>query len=213
MLNNLVISKVQGAFVRNCIALLGRAYENLLVSGVVNHDMDENTISENLRKLMRKDPSPKGIVIAREQPIDDGNLLTSDQKADALPRIDFQFEQSWGILLPTFVFFMEAKNLYAKDFIKTGNNSMTSAKAYHKRYVETGVTYLLDGYYPPNSCLLGYVLEGIVSDAVKGVNVQLSSMLSSLDILLPAQSPNQNIAVYMSTHSQGKMIKHLMLQF
>lgn len=213
MLNNLIISKVQGAFVINCIVLIGRAYDNLRVSSFVNHDMDENTVSENLRILMRKDPLANRIVIAREQPIGDGNLLSSNQSANALPRIDFQFEQSWSKMLPTFVFYMEAKNLYANDFKKTGNSSITSARAYHKRYVETGLKNLLDGYYPSNTCLLGYVLEGSVSDVVVGVNIQMASIFSQADILNPVQPLYPSLSTYISNHSLKREIVHLMLQF
>ena len=55
MLVNQIIDNVRGAFVKNCIVLIGRAYDNLCVSGVVDHDMKENTISENLRRLMSQD--------------------------------------------------------------------------------------------------------------------------------------------------------------
>lgn len=215
MLNNKFIAKVKGAFVKNCIVLIGRAYDNLLASDVVNHDMDENTVSENLRILMSNDhfSSINGITVAREQPINNGSLLTSNQSADSLPRIDFQFQRSWSKMQDTFVFFMEAKNLYANDFIKTDNINNTSAKYYHKRYIETGIMHLLTGYYPSNTCLLGYVLEGTVADVVMGVNAQISSVLSQAEILIPSQPPYQTLSAYTSTHNQSRILLHLMLQF
>lgn len=211
MLNKLFIDKVQDVFVKKCIVLVGNAYDTLRASGVVNHDMDENTVSENLRRLMRQNSN--GIVIAREQPIDNGRLLSSNEKADALPRIDFQFERSWTIPQLQFVFCMEAKNLYANNFKKTGRRKMTSALYYHKRYVETGISYLLRGYYPPNTYLLGYVLEGLELNAVIGVNTQVSTILSPAEILTPIQPLYPSLKTYTSHHNQEVEIKHLMLQF
>lgn len=215
MLNNQIIATVKGAFVKNCIVLIGRAYDNLRVSCVVNHDMDENTVSENLRILMSKDlfSTTKGIMVAREQPIDNGSLLTSSQSADTMPRIDFKFQTSWCQMQHTFVFYMEAKNLYANNFIKTGNSNETSAKYYHKRYVETGINHLLKGYYPPDTCLLGYILEGTVSDTVDGVNIQVSSILSQRDVLTQVQSLYPSLSTYISYHSPNREITHLMLKF
>ncbi|MCQ2243974.1 MAG: hypothetical protein MJZ32_06920 [Bacteroidaceae bacterium] len=213
MLNNLIIAKVYNAFVNNCFVLVGRAYDNLRASGVVDHDMDENTVSENLRRLMHRDSQTNGIVVVREQLIDDGTLLASNQSADALPRIDFQFEKSWSKMLPTFVFYIEAKNLYANNFKKTNNSSITSAKYYHTRYVETGIYHLLDGHYPSNSCLLGYVLEGTVSGAVAGLNCQVTSMLSQAEVLTPTKTVYPSFTTYFSYHKQGLRITHLMLQF
>lgn len=211
MLNRLIITKVRDAFVKNCIILVGNAYDTLRASGVVNHDMDENTVSENLRRLMRQNSN--GIVIAREQPMDDGRLLSADKKADALPRIDFQFEWSWTIPQHQFVFCMEAKNLYANDFMKTGRRKKTSAVYYHKRYVETGISHLLRGYYPPDTYLLGYVLEGSELNAIMGVNTQVSAILSPVEILSPVQPLFPSLKTYTSHHNQGVEIKHLMLQF
>lgn len=215
MLSSLIISKVQDSFVKKCIVLVGQAYDKLLTSGSVNHDMNENTVSENLRVLMDQDSysSRHKINIAREQPINN-RLLAATETANSLPRIDFKFQTSWSMMQKTFEFFMEAKNLYANDFTKTGKSSVTSAKVNHKRYVETGMIHLLNGYYPPNTYLLGYVLEGAVMDAVTGVNSQVTSMLSNADILKSIQpSLDPLLQTYVSKHSSNKMITHLMLQF
>lgn len=218
MLNNQIIAKIQGAFVKNCVVLIGHAYDNLRASGVVNHDMNENTVSENLRRLMFCDhySYEKRIMVVREQPTDNGCLLTSNQSANSLPRIDFQFQKSWSTWnkkQKPLVLFMEAKCLYANDFKKTGNSSNTSANTYYKRYVETGIMHLLTGYYPINTCLLGYVLEGAVTDAISGINTQISSILSPAEILTPELPPHPTLYAYASIHNQGKVISHLMLQF
>ena len=172
-------------------------------------------MSENLRRLMSRDQfsSSNGILVTREQQIDNGCLLTSTQTADVLPRIDFQFQKSWSMMQHTFVFFMEAKNLYANDFKKTGKGRETSANKYSKRYVETGILRLLDGYYPSNTDMLGYVLEGTIGDAINGVNTQISSVLSPEEVLIPSQAPYSTLSSYVSIHSQGRTISHLMLQF
>lgn len=108
---------------------------------------------------------------------------------------------------------MEAKNLYANDFKKTDNSRKTSANKYHKRYVETGIMRLLTGYYPSNTCLVGYVLEGAVTDAVMGVNAQIPSILSPTEILTLATPLHSTLSFYVSTHNQNRSISHLMLQF
>ena len=215
MLSNRIITIAQGAFMKKCIILIGHAYDTLCLSGVVNHDMEENVISENLRELMSQDSfsSSNGIMVAREQPINNGNLLSSTQSADALPRIDFKFQKSWSMMQHTFFSFFEAKNLYANDFKKTGNSSKTSAKASHKRYVEKGIQHVLSGYYLSTTCMLGYVLEGTISDAVNGVNTQISSILSPNEILQPRQTPYPTLSSYVSIHDQGSVMSHLMMQF
>ena len=216
MLNERIIEECRKAFVKNCVILVGRAYDELRAKDIVNRDMNENTVSENLRRLMCQDPFSysSGIMVAREQPVDDTVLLASNCSADSLPRIDFKFQQSWSRRQKMLEFYMEAKNLYGCDFIKTGNRSVTSANACHKRYVKTGIIHLLDGYYPHDTYLLGYLLDGIVQDAVTGINKHIISMLSQAEVLNPEhQSLYPSISSYVSYHSQDRKINHLILRF
>lgn len=202
-------------FRQDCIDLVGRAYKCLCASGVVNHDMDENTISENLRRKMCRDEFSwqKRITIIREQVISCNQLLTSSESANSLPRIDFQFLQSWSTSASPFEFHIEAKNLYANNFRKSGRKSVTSASKSHERYVSTGIKNLLKGYYPENSCLLGYVLEGKVCDAVSGVNKMITSILGNDEVLTLDTPQHIGIETYISQHPNGYHIHHLMLQF
>ena len=52
-----IIREVQNSFkfIQDCINLVDRAYDGLSKSGVVNHDMQENTLSENLRRKISQD--------------------------------------------------------------------------------------------------------------------------------------------------------------
>lgn len=202
-------------FIQDCVNLVNRAYECLFLSGVVNHDMQENTLSENLRRIISQDILSwnRRIVVIREQTIGCSQLLTSNETANTLPRIDFQFVQSWNTSSPPLEFYIEAKNLYANDFKKSGCKSLTLASNSHKRYVETGINNLLTGYYPDNSCLLGYVLEGAVCDAVDGVNKQIYSILTPSEVLKLDSDQNYSLKTYTSLHSNGRQIQHLMLQF
>ena len=212
-----IIREVQNSFkfIQDCINLVDRAYDGLSKSGVVNHDMQENTLSENLRRKISQDELSwnRRIFVIREQTIGCSQLLTSNETANTLPRIDFQFVQSWNTSSPPLEFCIEAKNLYANDFTKSGRKSPTLASRSHKRYVKTGINNLLTGYYPDNSCLLGYVLEGAVCDAVDGVNKHISSILTPSEVLKLDASQHYSLKTYTSLHPNGREIQHLMLQF
>lgn len=81
------------------------------------------------------------------------------------------------------VYYIEAKNLYCHSFTKTGNTSITSPGKYAQRYIDTGIDNLLNGHYPSNTLLLGYVLVGAVGEAVDLLNQYLTKRTRSTEMI------------------------------
>lgn len=217
-----ISSNIKQAFVqsfqKNCITLVCHAHDVLYACHAITQDMDEETISTCMASVIDNSQLAidSMIHVCTEHRLAGDGYIQNPTSSKSLQRIDFRYEMDvWEKNNSTRLrFYMEAKNLFQVDFKKSSNNRVTHAKAYFKRYVETGIDHIITGYYPSNTLLLGYVLVGDINHVVDGINSELSSQNRSAEYLFHAPSPYEcNIRnTFSSNHSVGG-IDHLLLKF
>ena len=200
-----------------CIGLLDVAYSAVAASGRVTSEWQENAITELIAGRMNDNPTTihMHISVNTEKKLVPDGLSQAQPTVDNAPRIDIQiggFECSPNE--KRVAYYMEAKNLYSHDFKKSNNSTVTQSSAYAKRYIQTGIDHLLDGYYPENTLLLGYVLVGTVNEAVDIVNAYLKQEGRGSEEITLAQIPSFPHLVFgASGHPGGKSVDHCYLLF
>ena len=217
-LNGGFISDAGLSFKMVCLHLLELAYCEVRTTCSIDKDWTENAISEALKKSINDNDETIRMHITAEMEVKQlpENLSAMPSKVDDAPRIDIKVggfdtgkETSSRVC-----YNMEAKNLYANDFKKSGHTSVFSSTYYAKRYISTGIDHLLGGYYQVNTILLGYVLVGTVEAAVDKVNQNLendSRGTESIDLKVDAGYPA--LVFGASVHSNGMELDHCFLQF
>lgn len=215
-------SNIKQAFVEsfqhNCITLVCQAHDVLYGRNAITQDMDEETISTCLYDCVRNNQYTieLGIHVNIEHRLLPIGYVQTPTPSKQLSRIDFHFEADcWEQThVERFEYFMEAKNLYEHNFKKSSNTSITNAKYYYKRYIETGIDHIIKGDYPSNAIILGYVLIGDMNPVVNDINSELSSLNRSSEHLFHKPTPYEcDIrGTFSSSHSVGR-IGHLMLKF
>lgn len=216
-LSNSFVSDASSSFKIVCLELLEAAYTKVLASGVVTREWDENAVSAVLIGSINDNPSAmeKCITASPEEPMLPKGLANAPSKVDDAYRIDIKIGGfGWGKEVYRTTYFMEAKNLYCNGFIKKGNQSKTSPDKYAQRYISTGIDNLLNGHYPVNTLLLGYVLEGTVHEAVKLLNKHLVkySRRTEKIVLRKGKFFNQ-LKFATSKHPEKVSIEHCFLSF
>src|SRR5262249_16950948 len=131
--------------------------------------------------------------------------------ADNSPRIDVKYSV-WSSNIEI-DYYMEAKNLAENNWKKQSTNTSVNASSLRKRYINTGIGNFSSGRYP-NGCILGYVMEGKLSNIVKLLNQILASNQRSEEKLVNDRTYNVPYH-YISKHNKTSMptLKHLMLDF
>ena len=216
-LSNRFVNDASSSFKIVCLGLLEAAYTKVLASGVVTREWDENAISEVLVGRINDDSSAiaKHITAITEKRLLPKGLANALASVDGAYRIDINIGGfGWSKEEYRTTYFMEAKNLYCNGFIKKGNKSKTSPDKYAQRYINTGIDNLLNGHYPLNTLLLGYVLEGTVHEAVKLVNKHLAENLRRAERIVirkNVQFPDLKFAT--SNHQKTVSIEHCFLSF
>lgn len=217
-----VSSDIKQAFVlsfqHNCITLVCQAHDALCGCHAITQDMDEETISACIYESVMKNQytMEQGIHVDIEHRLLTVGYIQTPKPSKQLSRIDFHFEADcWELTsFARFNFFMEAKNLYEYDFRKSSNKSTTRAKYYFTRYIETGIDHIINGDYPSNSIILGYVLVGDINPVVDGINSELSFQNRSSEHLFNVSSSCEcNIRGTFSSNHPLVRIDHLMLKF
>lgn len=216
-LSDSFLSDASSSFKIVCLELLEAAYTKVLAAGVVSREWDENAISEVLVSKINDDSNAiaKHITAITEKRLLPKGLASAPASVDDAHRIDINIGGfGWSKEEHRTTYFMEAKNLYCNGFIKKGNKSKTSPDKYAQRYINTGIDNLLNGHYPLNTLLLGYVLEGTVHEAVKLVNKHLVKNSRPTErIVLRKNTPFPRFKFGASHHQQSISIEHCFLSF
>ena len=200
-----------------CIGLLDVAYSEVAAFGRITSEWQENAITELIVGRMNDNPTTiqMHITVISEKKLVPDDLSHARPTVDNAPRIDIKiggFE--WSPQERRVTYYMEAKNLYSHDFKKSNNSTVTQSSAYAKRYIHTGIDHLLNGYYPEDTLLLGYVLVGTVNEAVDIVNAHLKQQgRGSEEITLAQISSFPHLVFGTSGHPGGKSIDHCYLLF
>ena len=212
-----LVQDFRASFEHNCLVLIGEAYQGLRISRSIDINWDEENISANVVHHIYESIKAIDWNIS----IDDEcqqyteEVLSNKKKAKNSSRIDLKMSTNWN--RQRVCYFAEAKNLIECDTVKSGRKTKVSAKRWHKRYVATGIDHYLDGHYPSNGCLLGYVLQGDPCEIAQLINLQLNDKSRVGESLTKAGFSVSGIkSIYTSSHTTKKsdlMIKHLFLKF
>lgn len=201
-----------------CLHLLEMAYCEVRTTCSIDRKWTENAISEALKESINKNEETLRMFITaeveiRQLPVD---LSMMPSKVDDAPRIDIKVGgfDTRKETLSRVCYYMEAKNLYASDFQKTGHTGYVSSTYYAKRYISTGIDHLLNGYYPGNTILLGYVLVGTVQVAVDKVNQNLVNNSRGAEcISLRVHTEYPTLELGRSIHPNRISLDHCFLLF
>ena len=210
------IQNAFNSFKALCFSLLDIAYFKVLKNETVDYSWDENAISEAIAKYIEEDEKATQLHISAKL---EKRLFAEKSpvppRVDNLPRIDIIISGfEWTQNERRVKYYMEAKNLYCKNFKKPQNSNCTSANFYVKRYINTGVNNLLSEHYPKDTLLLGYVLIGTIKDAIAKVNQNLmDNSRKDENIHLECRVDFPHLVFGLSHHPKGKIIEHCFLHF
>lgn len=212
-----IVKDFCSCFENQCLFLLGDAYRAINMSRKIDINWDEENISANIVDHIEHNVKAIewNIYIADECRQYTEEILANKKKAKNSSRIDLKMTTNWN--RERIRYYAEAKNLIECDTTKSCRKTKISARKWHKRYVETGIDHYLDGHYPSNGCLLGYVLQGDPCKIAQLINVQLNDKSRAGESLVEAEFLVEGIkSTYTSCHSINKSdltIKHLFLKF
>ena len=216
-LSNSFVADASSSFKMICFGLLDAAYVEVYAATIVNSDWDENAISEVLVSKINNNPFSisRHITAITEKRILAGNSHVNLSKVDSAYRIDIKIGGfGWSSTEYRTEYYIEAKNIYCQSFKKTNNTSMTSHSQYIKRYLETGINNILNGHYPLDTLLLGYVLVGTVQEAVALLNGCLKNDSRCTKVIIMKDMKEfPHLLFGESEHSGGMIVEHCFLPF
>lgn len=187
------------AFEQHCFQLIIEAYHTSLLEKVIQLIWNENDISSEIHRLINENPLRKKWKVSLNVEAHIPNEKVSKQKgfADKDFRIDFRLTSFSST--DEYEYFFEAKNLKQND------------SALKRRYIDTGINNFVSGKYK-NGSLIGYLLEGITCEAVKGINLLLEKDKRNTEVLT-LKTTKLLPTIYESNHSSLGTLKHLIFDF
>jgi hypothetical protein len=187
------------AFESNCIKLLVSAYHKTIMSNLNCLDWEENDITAQLYEYIDADPFrlKKRITTNVESILSNNSLPKRRGYAAKYSRIDMRFVVFRNN--NEYKYFAEAKLLKERD------------SKLKRRYIKTGIDNFTNGKYY-NGCLIAYIVEGILINAVDGVNKLLKMDHRDSEILIK-NTCNYHNEYYESMHSSIGILKHYMFDF
>ncbi|CAH0229391.1 hypothetical protein [Chryseobacterium sp. Bi04] len=198
-LNPEIILKAKAAFEQKCFQLLIDAYHICLTEKIIHLDWNENDISSEIHKSIKKNPLRKKWKVSTNVEAD---IPKDIQKvkgfADKFPRIDFRlttFSKN-----EEYEYFFEAKNLRQND------------SALKRRYISTGIDNFVSKKYE-NGSLVGYLLEGKTVNTINGINSLIIKDKRDSEILNPKSHKLLKESYFESNHSEIGILKHFIFNF
>jgi len=98
-----------------------------------------------------------------------------------------------------YCYYMEAKRLKEKD---------SNLK---REYIKEGMDRFITGKYPPDGCMLGYLLEGTVKETINGINSLLEKYKRNGELL--KHTSNKTFPFYYESNHSKLCLKHLIFDF
>jgi len=187
------------AFENNCIKLLISAYQESTMENSVNLNWEENDITDHLHEYVINNPFrlKKHIVTNVESYLANKFLQKDKGFAARRSRIDMRF-----VVIKSgveYIYFAEAK------LLKEHDNKLK------KRYIKTGIDNFISGKYY-DGFLVAYIVEGVLINAVKGINKLLEEDHRESEILKKGTC-NCHDRYYESFHDSIGILKHFMFDF
>lgn len=197
-LNTIIHEKFKRAFENKCFSLVIEAYENTIKEKTIQLDWNENDISQELYEKIDANPKRLQFNITASREFHLSNTTNKEKGfADKLPRVDLRMSRITSNL--EIKYFFEAKRLKENDSgLKRG-------------YIDDGMDRFTSKKYP-SGCMLGYLLQGKVSETVKSINSLLIKDKRNTQILNPKKNDLQK-DYFESKHIEIGVLKHLIFDF
>jgi hypothetical protein len=196
-----------------CLELLHQGYEAMLAAKSYDVDWKEDKITAHYIALMNRLEIRKiyQISIISQFYIYSDEHNFGNEDADKAPRIDFKFNR-W-VQREEVDYFAEAKNLSEKSW-KKKDGTPVNASYYDKRYINTGISHLLTGYYPNNCVLVAYIVNGDKKVILSKLNNLISSKFADYGMIIkPNNTTNKEFYISENTANNRKItLKHIFLQ-
>lgn len=207
-----IIQLFKSKFEERCIVLLIESYKQIIPKNSFS-EFSENNITVRLVGIMKTNPTRLDlqISITREAYVDENEIYEGLKDANEALRIDIKFV-TWNFNIE-YEYYIEAKNLSEKDWLKQNDNVKVNAYNQRKRYIETGIENFITNKYP-NGCLVGYVVQGDPDKIVMKINELLTNNKRGQEVLTKQVWLNFEYC-YKSIH-KGRMrevLNHYMISF
>jgi hypothetical protein len=209
-----IIQEFQSEYEGLCLELLHQGYQLMLSEGLYDIDWEEDSLSLCYIEYMKKCPlrNEKQISIEPQSKIYKEEHIYEGVSLKGTPIIDMKFIR-W--VKHELHYYAEAKNLSVETWYKK-EGSEVNASYYNNRYVTTGIEHFLSSYYPSNSCLVGYVLNGSTSRVLQAINkvIERKSLNPKIGFI-EQNTPPQYKELYTSVNqleTGNFTLKHLFLQ-
>ncbi|HEY0055266.1 MAG TPA: hypothetical protein VGB63_07915 [Pedobacter sp.] len=197
-LNPVYVAVFKNEFHTRCIQLVINAYYSAISAKVIITTLEEEDITAVLSRFIDDNPQRLDwcIINNTEDRLRDDKIAVTKGFAKKSARIDLRFTTINSSF--EYRYYMEAKNLKERD------------SALKRRYIKTGIdNYVSTKYH--DGFLVGYLLEGNVSNNVSGLNKLLIKDKRDGEVISISASIN-GYAYYVSDHTTIK-IKHMFLDF
>ena len=196
-----------------CLELLHQGYEAMIAAKAYQLDWKEDKLTVHYIACMNR------LAIRKEHQISinaqfiiysDAHAFEEDE-VDTAPRIDFKFSK-WQEKTEI-DYFAEAKNVSEKDW-KKRSGAFVSASYYYKRYIETGISHLVTGYYPHNCFLIAYIVNGDKNEILAHLNTLIKERFKDYGVIYKPEISFYEEYYLSENVLEGKCItlKHLFLQ-
>lgn len=198
---NIKIAKA--GFGYKCLFILTEGYRAIKEAGKYSVSWEEEDLTAQLIYYTEISPACKKwkIHVNPEIRIYTEEVIYGKKASKKASRIDMQM-LSWQNEHKD-IYYVEAKNLCENDWIK--ENGATVSSSYQlNRYVNAGVKHFFSNYYPPNSCLCGYILNGDNNVIFNKLNMILKK--KSFNELQISKPVNKHNLIYTTEHDYSKLI-------
>lgn len=182
-----------------CLNLIIQAYQAAHISKTITLTFDEEDITEVLNNFLDDNPQRLAWQIATntENRLRNNKVVKVKGFSKQAARIDLRFTTVTSSM--EYRYYMEAKNLKIKS------------SALKRRYIKTGIDNYISTKYN-GGFLVGYVLQGNISDNVNGVNKLLIKDKRATEIITLSATKIAGLDQFLSTHPTLE-IKHMFFDF
>ncbi len=198
-----------------CLELLHQGYDAMLLGKGYNVDWKEDKLTVHYIAHMKNLEicEENQITIIPQFVIYSEEHAFGNEEVENAPRIDFKFIKWFQRF--EIDFFAEAKNLSEKSW-KKKSRANVDASYYYNRYIETGISHLISGYYPNTCFLIAYILNGERNNIINNLNNRILKDFSTNgygQIVKPIPSVHEEYYISENIFEENNVIvKHLFLQ-
>lgn len=198
------------SFQIDVLNLLSEAYQIIKTSEKFSGKLDETQMSVSLFDAccIISDKNESNCWIAPEYHELTDEIRSGKKKAITAKRFDIYFG-NWSTSKRV-EYGIEAKLLVENDFM-----GRKSKKLIEEYVGDAGMNKYVSGIYKKRGCMVGYIVEGNISNIVDKINVHIESVFDSSQKLLKEEEITFNHKeVYKSSHRELHFsLFHLMLDF